>query len=114
MNIKILTALAVGVVAASALVAAPAEAAKRRSATNVDQGTRITVVDETGRARTRITVHPRSFLDPGREIIRYSQHYSDYAFPPNYRLVIVPNYDQMGGVHRHPLPGPFEPGYPGF
>jgi len=44
---------------------------------------RITVVDETGRVRTRITVRPRSYLDPGKETLPLQQHYSDYAVQPN-------------------------------
>jgi len=44
---------------------------------------RVTIVDETGRVRTRITVRPRSYLDPGKETQPFAQHYHDYAIQPN-------------------------------
>jgi len=34
------------------------------------------------RAPARVTVHKRSFLDPGTETKRHAEHYSDYASPP--------------------------------
>ena len=41
------------------------------------------MVDQYGRRHTRITVRPRSFLDPGSaQTYPYQHHYSDYAVPP--------------------------------
>jgi len=43
----------------------------------------ITVIDQFGRRHTRITVRPRSFLDPGTaQTYAYEHHYMDYAVPP--------------------------------
>ena len=72
------------------------------------QTERITVVDETGRRTTRITVRPRSFLDPGTATKgAYDYHYHDYALPPNYSVYYDRN-DWKGSWSRMPLPGPFD------
>ena len=64
--------------------AAAAQAQERRRVVRSEgpDTERITVVDETGRVRTRITVRPRSFLDPGKETLPLQQHYTDYAIQP--------------------------------
>ena len=65
---------------------------------------RITVIDENGRRTNRITVRPRSFLDPGtatREAYQY--HYADYAVPPNYTIFYDRN-DWKGSWSRMPFP----------
>jgi hypothetical protein len=65
---------------------------------------RITVIDENGRRTNRITVRPRSFLDPGtatREAYQY--HYADYAVPPNYTIYYDRN-DWKGSWSRMPFP----------
>jgi hypothetical protein len=65
---------------------------------------RITVIDENGRRTNRITVRPRSFLDPGtatREAYQY--HYADYAVPPNYTVFYDRN-DWKGSWSRMPFP----------
>src|SRR6266852_2951289 len=54
----------VALTAVSLALALPAQAQTRRYYPP-GQTERITVVDETGRRTTRITVRPRSFLDPG-------------------------------------------------
>jgi len=80
MPVATLAALA----ATSAIVLAltgPADA-QQRSGYRA-QTERITIIDENGRARTRITVRPRSFLDPGNNVEPYSQHYTDYAMQPD-------------------------------
>jgi hypothetical protein len=69
---------------------------------------RITVIDENGRRTTRITVRPRSFLDPGtatRDAFQY--HYSDYAVPPDYHAYYDVN-DWKGSWRRMPFPAPFD------
>jgi hypothetical protein len=60
------------------------------------------------RARTRITVRPRSYLDGGTEVLPGERKYSDYAIFPgslNRPSAIV---DNTGPHHRSPLPGPFD------
>jgi hypothetical protein len=57
--------------------------------------------------RARITVQRRTFLDPGKEIIPGSQsEFTDYAFPPAWSPTSV--IENRAGVHRSPLPGPFD------
>ncbi len=87
MKIAALTAAAA---LAAVLAAAPADAARKPRRylgpppRALEQPTRVTVVDETGRARTRITVRRRSYLDPGTESLPFNDHYHDYAVPPSY------------------------------
>jgi len=62
----------------------PAAPLSGRSQLSGQSTERITVIDENGRRTNRITVRPRSFLDPGtatRDAFQY--HYADYAVPPN-------------------------------
>src|SRR3954469_23308713 len=77
-----------------------------------DQSERITIIDENGRARTRITVRPRSYLDGGTEVVPGERKFSDYAQAPTYGwLAPTSSWDPLG-THRFPLPMPFElPGY---
>jgi len=58
----------------------PASAQSPRYGRNTES---ITVIDQYGHRTTRITVRPRSFLDPGNNVEPYSQRYTDYAFPPD-------------------------------
>src|SRR5947209_8880500 len=97
-------------VAALASLATPADAQGRRYVR--DRSERITIVDENGRARTRITVRPRSFLDGGTEVVPGERKFMDYAQAPTYSwLAPTSSWDPLG-VHRYPLPMPFElPGY---
>jgi hypothetical protein len=60
--------LALSVAAAAFIAASPADAQQRRVYRG-DQTERITIIDENGRARTKITVRPRSFLDGGTEVL---------------------------------------------
>jgi hypothetical protein len=101
-----LSAAAVTVVA----LASPADAQTRRGYR--DQSERITIIDENGRARTKITVRPRSFLDPGTEVKPGERKFSDYANPPTYMSGSAYASWDPTGSHRSPLPMPFElPGY---
>jgi hypothetical protein len=88
----------------------PAEAQRR--VYRGDQTERITIIDENGRARTRITVKPRSYLDGGTEVLPGERKFMDYAQAPTYGwLAPTSSWDPLG-THRFPLPMPFElPGY---
>jgi hypothetical protein len=61
------------------------------------------------RARPRVVVVPRSFLDAGTEVLPGERKFSDYAYPPAYTpLDVVTNTGGRVGWHRSPLPGPFD------
>jgi len=80
---RLITVAALAVVSLAALATAvPASAQGPRTYRN-DTET-ITVIDQNGHRTTRITVRPRSFLDPGTaQTYPYQYHYTDYAVPPN-------------------------------
>src|SRR3954468_520505 len=97
---------AVSLVTFAAVQPAAAQSAQRRY--QGDRTERITVIDENGRRTNRITVRPRSFLDPGtatRDAFQY--HYADYAVPPNYTVFYDRN-DWKGSWWRMPFPAPFD------
>jgi len=102
--------LALSIAASAFIAASPADAQRR--VYRGDQTERITIIDENGRARTRITVRPRSFLDGGTEVVPGERKFMDYAQAPTYIwLAPTSSWDPLG-VHRYPLPMPFElPGY---
>lgn len=88
---------------------APAEAQYRRRG---DQTERITIIDENGRARTRITVKPRSYLDGGTEVLPGERKFMDYSQAPTYSWLAPTSSWDPNGTHRSPLPMPFQlPGY---
>src|SRR5262245_51535687 len=86
--------------AATAMLAPPAEAASKKRV--VTTSTKVAVV---GRPRARITVRPRSFLDPGTEVLPGSQPFTNYAFPVGHSPISVLDNTAFG--NRGPLPGPF-------
>jgi len=99
-------------IAASAFVAVSPADAQRRVYRGGDQTERITIIDENGRARTRITVRPRSFLDGGTEVVPGERKFMDYAQAPTYGWLAPTSSWDPNGSHRWPLPMPFElPGY---
>jgi hypothetical protein len=114
MRLAPIMALALAAATGAVLVSDPAEAQRRR-AYQGQQTERMTFIDETGRARTRITVRPRNYLDAGTEVSRYERpDFRSYAEPPGYTSFDVVRHDYR--LYRGPLPGPYElPGYqPGF
>jgi hypothetical protein len=114
MRLALTAALALATALGAVLVTDPAEAQRRRVYQG-QQTERITFVDETGRARTRITVRPRNYLDAGTEVSRYERpDFRSYAEPPGYTSFDVVRHEYR--LYRGPLPGPYEiPGYqPGF
>jgi hypothetical protein len=65
----------------------------------------------TARARTRVVVVRRSFLDAGTQVIPLEERkFLDYAFPPLHQPYnVVTNIGGRVGWHNSPLPGPFFP-----
>jgi hypothetical protein len=62
------------------------------------------------RARSRVVVMQRSFLDAGTEVQPGERKFLDYAFPPTHTTYgIVTNTGGRVGWHNSPLPGPFFP-----
>ena len=109
MRLASVVAVSIAAITLGAL-ASPAEAQRR--VYRGDQTERITIIDENGRARTRITVKPRSFLDGGTEVLPGERKFTDYVTPPTYMSgSAYASWDPVG-THRFPLPMPFElPGY---
>jgi len=79
MTVAVLSAVSLATL--SALTPAAAQAPQRRYPGRDTES--ITVIDQYGHKTTRITVRPRSFLDPGNNVEPYSQHYTDYAVQPD-------------------------------
>ena len=109
MRVATLAALA----ATSAIVLAltgPADA-QQRSGYRA-QTERITIIDENGRVRTKITVRPRSYLDGGTEVLPGERKFMDYAHAPTYGWLAPTSAWDPNGTQRVPLPMPFQlPGY---
>ena len=92
-------------------VSTPADAQGRRYYRG-DRSERITFIDESGRARTKITVRPRSYLDGGTEVFAGERKFMDYAQPTGYMNASPSAIYDPTGSRRSPLPMPFElPGY---
>ena len=98
--------------ALTAVTPASAQAPPRRY--QADQTERITVIDQYGRRTTRITVRPRSFLDPGTAPKPGWEHYTDYAQPPQTYAgeYLNDRYDWKQSWSRMPFPTCFDA--PGF
>ena len=81
---RLITVAILSTAALAALTAvSPASAQAPQRRYYADNTERITVIDQYGRRTTRLTVRPRSFLDPGTAQARpYEQHYTDYVVPP--------------------------------
>ena len=104
--------LALSLATTAFMAGGPADAQTRRVYRAGDQNERITIIDENGSARTRITVRPRSFLDGGTEVVPGERKFMDYAQAPTYGWLAPTSSWDPNGIHRYPLPMPFElPGY---
>ena len=108
MDMKIYAAgLCLAVIAATAIAAAPVEAAAKKK-----QYVYTTSPDApVGRPRARVTVAPRSFLDAGTEVLPGERKFTDYAFPAgsySMPLSVVQSTGGRVGWHQSPLPGPFD------
>jgi hypothetical protein len=111
MRLASVIALAAATAATVTLWSAPADAQGRRYY-RADRTERITFIDENGRARTKITVRPRSYLDGGTEVFPGERKFMDYAQPSTYLQSSPSAAWDPTGTHRFPLPMPFElPGY---
>ena len=110
MRLATLTALA-ATAAVTLALASPAEAQNRRGY-RAQPTERITIIDENGRVRTKITVRPRSYLDGGTEVVPGERKFMDYAFPLTHMNAAPSAAWDPTGTHRFPLPMPLElPGY---
>ncbi len=83
MRLPVLAALAA---ATAAMLALPSAADAQQQASRPQQSTAarrsaITIIDENGRVRTKITVRRRSFMDGGTEVIPGERKFMDYAAP---------------------------------
>ena len=58
--------------------------------------------------RTKITVRPRSYLDGGTEVLPGERKFMDYANNPTYSWSAPTSAWDPNGIHRFPLPMPFE------
>jgi hypothetical protein len=105
MGLKIcVAALCASAIAVAAVAVDPADAQSNQKKRVV--ATKKVAVK--GPPRTRITVQPRSFLDPGREVLPGSQSYfTNYAFPPTHSPTSVIEH-RAGGHRSSALPGPFD------
>ncbi|MBX6426975.1 MAG: hypothetical protein IRZ09_13760 [Variibacter sp.] len=107
MRLTVIAAIAGGVALLAA--AAPAEAAKKRGARTAEAP--VVAQQEArpspraARAPARITVRrPRSFLDPGTEVLPLSQPYTNYAVPP---MHAASDMWDPSRSRRFPLPEPY-------
>jgi hypothetical protein len=106
MGLKIWVAgLCAAAIAVAALTSASAEPAQKKRVV-AKQSARQVVANQ---PRSRVTVQPRSFLDPGPEILPGERKFNDYAIPPGYSplQVLGPGRD----FRRQPLPDPWD--FPG-
>lgn len=109
MRLASVLALSAAAIALASL-ATPADAQGRRYVR--DQSERITIIDENGRARTRITVRPRSYLDGGTQVVPGERKFSDYAFPPTYMNGSA--YAAWDPTQQHRAPLPLQGWLPGY
>jgi hypothetical protein len=101
---RLAPAIALSAIAATLVaLASPADAQSRRYV-RADRSERITVIDENGRVRTKITVRPRSYLDGGTEVLPGERKFMDYAYPPTYMNGSPYAAWDPTGIHYYPLP----------
>jgi hypothetical protein len=62
--------------------------------------------------RTRVYITRRSWLDAGTEVLPGERKFTDYVYPPTYMSASPAASWDPTGIHRYPLPMPFE--LPGF
>jgi hypothetical protein len=92
------------------LLATPADAAAKKKRVVIVNGRGQTVFvsrDENGRARTRILVQKRSFLDPGTETFPGERQGLGYVEMAGQRASSVLD-NTVFGTNQTALPGPFD------
>src|SRR6266700_1796088 len=107
---RLMTVAALAAVSRTTLVAVVPAGAQSPRPSYGNRTESITVVDENGRRHTRITVRPRSFLDPGTATKTLAGHERDYAepaqtYPGEY---LVDRYDWKSSWSRMPFPTCFD------
>ena len=113
MTVAVLSAAALA--ALTAMTPASAQAPQRRY--QADNTERITFIDQYGRRTTRLTVRPRSFLDPGTATKPGWDHYTDYVqgpqtYPGEYFPSATYQGDWKSSWSRMPFPSCVDlPGY---
>ena len=111
-----LCALVIGVTA----FAIPPADAQQPKQKQKKQYTTVTVRDANGRARTRVVVQPRDFLDAGTEVLPGERKFLDYAFPPGSGpgqggpAVVTTFGNGRPGWDRWPSFNPYGPGWSGW
>lgn len=96
-----LCAVAIGAIGVIALAGQPAEAAQKKKSVTTGQSQVVP-----SRARTRITVQRRSFLDGGTELLPGERKFTDYAIPPTY--------SPTGPIDNTAFSRPPLPGFPNY
>jgi hypothetical protein len=100
-------AAAIAIVGALGLLAAPADAAPKKKRVVLSNGHTVFISrDENGRARTRIIVQPRSYLDPGTDQFPGERSDFDYVQLPTQHAGSTTD-NTTFGFNQRPLPGPF-------
>jgi hypothetical protein len=105
MTVAVLSTVALATL--TTVIPASAQAPQRRY--QADQTERITVIDQYGRRTTRITVRPRSFLDPGTATKPGWEKSTDYVqapqtYPGEYFPSQTYQSDWKSSWSRMPLP----------
>jgi hypothetical protein len=93
--------LCAAAIAVAALTVPSAEAATKKKTVTTKQSQVVA-----NRARTRVRVQRRSFLDGGTEVLPGERKFMDYAFPPGHSPTSV--IDNTAFSRRSPLPGPYD------
>jgi len=89
-------------------LALPADAAPKKKRVVTGQGNTVFYSrDENGRARTRIIIQKRSYLDPGTETFPGEREGHDYAATPTQHASEVLDHTTFSATQT-PLPGPFD------
>src|SRR5664280_1321836 len=89
-------ATAFAVIAAMALLAAPADAApKKKRVVDARSHTVFVSRDEDGRTRTKIIIQKRSYLDPGTETFPGENTGNNYAQFPNQHATSAVSYTHL-------------------
>jgi hypothetical protein len=110
MKLKSHVASVCAIAIAASAIAAPHASSQPSTKRYIDANGQEVVIVTRPRARSRVVVTRRSFLDAGTEVKPGERKFMDYADPPGYQPYnVVTNLGGRVGWHRSPLPGPFFP-----